>query len=257
MPPSRPHHSSGWVAYDARDEKLLGQDPNWLASLAPSSYRQALPVYSDAGRSSSPLHRIRKTLTRKLASLNGSVYPPRRTMLTRPTANDSWLSLPSTDAFRFVSLCILWYSSSALSSNTGKVILNQFRYPVTLTFVQFGFVAVFCLLFMSPLVQFSRLRTPTKAILRDTFPMGCFQVGGHIFSSMAISRIPVSTVHTIKVRIPSTFLCDLSSRQSDTLTSGIIAALHGRSICNVVWCILQRPNLSVVTTSHAWRHAGV
>jgi hypothetical protein len=27
-----------------------------------------------------------------------------------------------------------------------------------------------------------------------------FQVGGHMFSSMAISRIPVSSVHTIKVR---------------------------------------------------------
>ena len=78
--------------------------------------------------------------------------------------------------------------------------MNQFRYPVTLTFVQFGFVAAYCLLFMSPIIRFSRLRRPTRAILRDTLPMGCFQVGGHIFSSMAISRIPVSTTHTIKVR---------------------------------------------------------
>ena len=122
-------------------------------------------------------------------------------MLTRPTDAESWIAMPSPDALRFVLLCMLWYSSSALSSNTGKVILNQFRYPVTLTFVQFGFVAAFCLVFMSPVVRFSRLRPPTKAILRDTFPMGCFQVGGHIFSSMAISRIPVSTVHTIKVSL--------------------------------------------------------
>lgn len=109
--------------------------------------------------------------------------------------------MPSPDTVRFVLLCALWYSSSALSSNTGKVIMNQFPYPVTLTFVQFGFVAGFCLIFMSPAVQFSKLRAPTKAIIRDTLPMGCFQVGGHIFSSMAISRIPVSTVHTIKVRM--------------------------------------------------------
>lgn len=32
--------------------------------------------------------------------------------------------------------------------------------------------------------------------------MGLFQVGGHIFSSIAISRIPVSTVHTIKALSP-------------------------------------------------------
>ena len=203
-PPSRqPNHSSaGWSAYDARDEKRFGQDPSWLASLAPSSYRQALPIHHDVGRASSPLHRIRKAISRSVPWLRAPANPPRRhPMLTRPADAEPWIAMPSPDALRFVLLCMLWYSSSALSSNTGKVILNQFRYPVTLTFVQFGFVAAFCLVFMSPVVRFSRLRPPTKAILRDTFPMGCFQVGGHIFSSMAISRIPVSTVHTIKVSL--------------------------------------------------------
>ncbi|EPQ56611.1 TPT-domain-containing protein [Gloeophyllum trabeum ATCC 11539] len=92
--------------------------------------------------------------------------------------------------------------SSAMSSNTGKTILNQFRYPVTLTLVQFGFVAGYCLLFMSPVVRFTRLRRPSREILRNTLPMGMFQVGGHMFSSMAISRIPVSTTHTIKALSP-------------------------------------------------------
>ncbi|KAI0075311.1 TPT-domain-containing protein [Panus rudis PR-1116 ss-1] len=119
----------------------------------------------------------------------------------------SWIDVDPTSPFaavlhRLNRLKSLWYTSSALSSNTGKVILNQFRYPVTLTFVQFGFVAAYCLLFMSPVIRFSTLRKPTKAILQSTFPMGCFQVGGHIFSSMAISRIPVSTVHTIKALSP-------------------------------------------------------
>ena len=116
-------------------------------------------------------------------------------------------AFPSLSTMRFVLLCGLWYTSSALSSNTGKAILNQFRYPVTLTFVQFGFVAAYCLLLMSPIIRFSRMRRPTRAILRDTLPMGCFQVGGHIFSSMAISRIPVSTTHTIKVRTRSAVTC--------------------------------------------------
>jgi len=77
--------------------------------------------------------------------------------------------------------------------------MTQFRYPVTLTFVQFGFVGLYCLLFMSPVIRFSRLRKPTISILKNALPMGMFQVGGHMCSSMAISRIPVSTVHTIKV----------------------------------------------------------
>ena len=49
---------------------------------------------------------------------------------------------------------------------------------------------------LSPAVRFTRMRMPTRAILRSTFPMGLFQVGGLFFSSIAISRIPVSTVHT-------------------------------------------------------------
>lgn len=118
---------------------------------------------------------------------------PRKRGLTSPDAPTSML--------KFCFLCAIWYSTSAMSSNTGKAILMQFRYPVTLTFVQFGFVAGYCLLFMSPLIGFTRLRKPTRAILESTIPMGVFQVGGHMFSSMAISRIPVSTVHTIKVRV--------------------------------------------------------
>ncbi|KAI0035316.1 triose-phosphate transporter family-domain-containing protein [Vararia minispora EC-137] len=121
---------------------------------------------------------------------------------TQSSPFSSASSLAASVRLRFVLLCALWYTSSALSSNTGKSIMIQFKYPVTLTFVQFGFVAAYCLLFMSPLVRFTRLRRPTKAIFKDTLPMGLFQVGGHIFSSMAISRIPVSTVHTIKALSP-------------------------------------------------------
>jgi hypothetical protein len=109
--------------------------------------------------------------------------------------------IPAPSTSRFVLLCMLWYSTSALSSNTGKAILIQFRYPITLTFVQFGFVSLYCAILMSPPIRFSRMRTLSLAIVKDTLPMGIFQVGGHIFASVAISRIPVSTVHTIKVWI--------------------------------------------------------
>ncbi|CAL1715247.1 unnamed protein product [Somion occarium] len=146
------------------------------------------------------LTHLRKSILRKLSSADG-FFGSRRGGLTTSGSSSNWV-VPSGDTIRFILLCSLWYMSSALSSNTGKVILNQFRYPITLTFVQFGFVAAYCLLFMSPVVRFSTLRRPTKSILQSTFPMGCFQVGGHIFSSMAISRIPVSTVHTIKALSP-------------------------------------------------------
>lgn len=122
---------------------------------------------------------------------------------------------------KFCFLCAVWYSTSAMSSNTGKAILNQFRYPITLTFVQFGFVAAYCLLLSSPVIRFTRLRRPTREALKSTSLMGVFQVGGHIFSSMAISRIPVSTVHTIKVRLssPDLFLLSITCSANRMLSS--------------------------------------
>lgn len=164
-----------------------------------------LPMYS-------PVWTNDKPWAQKMAAKLGStleeipnlaaLYLPflnRRSTRSFVTGKASMTASNQSSSFVFILLCGLWYATSALSSNTGKAILNQFRYPITLTFVQFGFVASYCLLFMSPLVRFSKLRMPTRDIINSTFPMGLFQVGGHIFSSIAISRIPVSTVHTIKV----------------------------------------------------------
>ncbi|OCF44915.1 solute carrier family 35, member E1 [Kwoniella heveanensis CBS 569] len=112
-------------------------------------------------------------------------------------------TFPGYATIRFVSLCFLWYTCSAVSNNTGKVILNNFKYPVTLTIVQFFFVAACCIVCSRKELGWTpRLRSPTKAILRGILPMAAFQVGGHIFGSMAISRVPVSTVHTIKALSP-------------------------------------------------------
>lgn len=143
-----------------------------------------------------------------LEQLNGGVYEKNESstysVVTSKRSPSPRSYLPSSFplvTIRFMCLCALWYLSSAISSNTGKVILNNFRYPVTLTIVQFFFVSGLCVV-CSKIGLASRLRDPTKPILRGTLPMAVFQVGGHIFGSLAISRVPVSTVHTIKVSLP-------------------------------------------------------
>jgi len=42
------------------------------------------------------------------------------------------------------------------------------------------------------------IRKPSKDLILTTLPLTAFQIGGHILSSDATSRIPVSLVHTIK-----------------------------------------------------------
>ncbi|KAI1316601.1 suppressor of loss of ypt1 [Mortierella claussenii] len=98
-------------------------------------------------------------------------------------------------------LCLLWYLSSAVTNNIGKQIMNQFRYPVTLTFIQFVFVSLFCFLLGSGF-RMTTIRKPTVGIMHMTAPLVGFQVVGHVFSSVAISRVPLSVVHTIKALSP-------------------------------------------------------
>lgn len=195
--------SNNYSSANIFDNQHLNSGEGWQATFL--GEKPLVSVLSGgipyARQSSSRLARFRKFLSRysifsdsASASLNS-----RRSMgpLTTPSQYASAVSMS-----RFILLCSFWYTTSALSSNTGKTILNQWKYPVTLTIIQFAFVAGYCLLFMSPVIRFTKLRPPTGAILRSTLPMGMFQVGGHMFSSIAISKIPVSTVHTIKALSP-------------------------------------------------------
>lgn len=153
------------------------------------------------------------------------------------------LSIPGYDTLRFISLCTLWYASSALSSNTGKVILNRFRFPVTLTIVQFFFVAFYCIL--CSWLGWTTLKKPSRAIFHGVLPMAAFQVGGHIFGSLAISRVPVSTVHTIKVS-------DLIMQQ---LMTGLISALYCPDLRGLVRRLLLLRDLFIPAPPHPRCHA--
>jgi solute carrier family 35, member E1 len=103
----------------------------------------------------------------------------------------------------------MWYMSSALTNTSSKSILNAFDKPATLTMVQFLLVAFFCvtlswLSFVFPRLQNAipvlknSIRYPTRDVVVNTLPLAAFQIGGHLLSSTATSKIPVSLVHTVK-----------------------------------------------------------
>ncbi|GAB1313066.1 ER to Golgi transporter [Madurella fahalii] len=112
-------------------------------------------------------------------------------------------------SWKLIALCIMWYSSSALTNTSSKTILTAFDKPATLTLVQFGFVSSYCMLFSWLASTFPWLRTaipalkhpiryPSRDVIKTTLPLAAFQIGGHLLSSNATSKIPVSLVHTIK-----------------------------------------------------------
>ncbi|TDZ40335.1 putative transporter [Colletotrichum trifolii] len=110
---------------------------------------------------------------------------------------------------KLIALCVLWYASSALTNTSSKSILTAFDKPATLTLVQFAFVASYCLLFAWLANLFPNLKTavpalkhgiryPSRDVITTTMPLAAFQIFGHLLSSTATSKIPVSLVHTIK-----------------------------------------------------------
>ncbi|KAI9883843.1 MAG: hypothetical protein M1823_004372 [Watsoniomyces obsoletus] len=110
---------------------------------------------------------------------------------------------------RLIVFCLIWYLTSALTNTSSKSIMNAFPRPVTLTLVQFAFVSSWCLLLARLASVYPSLRSaipalkhgirpPSREVLMTTLPLAIFQVGGHLLSSTATSRIPVSLVHTIK-----------------------------------------------------------
>jgi solute carrier family 35 protein E1 len=106
-------------------------------------------------------------------------------------------------------MCAAWYITSMVANTSAGEILNTFPKPVTLTITQFALVTFWCLLlsWLSSLypalkhhvpVLRNGIRPPNRDIIMATLPLTAFMIGGHILTSDAMSRIPVSLVHTIK-----------------------------------------------------------
>ncbi|KAF2269008.1 TPT-domain-containing protein [Lojkania enalia] len=110
---------------------------------------------------------------------------------------------------KIILLCGMWYMTSISSNTSSKAILTALPKPVTLTLVQFAFVSSWCIFLAACARRWPRLkqyitvlkfgiRPPSRDLIITTLPLAVFQVGGHILTSSATSRIPVSLVHTIK-----------------------------------------------------------
>ncbi|KAL9029483.1 MAG: hypothetical protein Q9196_002283 [Gyalolechia fulgens] len=118
-------------------------------------------------------------------------------------------ALKAPVSVRLIVLCFVWYMSSALTNTSSKTILNAFPQPITLTVIQFACVSSWCISLALLARLFPPLRRavpalkhgiryPSRDVIRTTLPLAMFQIGGHILSSTATEKIPVSLVHTIK-----------------------------------------------------------
>jgi solute carrier family 35 protein E1 len=123
--------------------------------------------------------------------------------------------------------------------------------PATLTLIQFAFVSSLCIIlaWLATIFPVLRtkitalkhpIRTPTREVIMTTLPLAAFQIGGHLLSSTATSKIPVSLVHTIKGLSPLftvlayRFIFNIRYPQATylsliPLTLGVMLACSGKS----------------------------
>ncbi|KAF7195711.1 putative transporter C83.11 [Pseudocercospora fuligena] len=155
---------------------------------------------------------VGKTRHGRQKSLSEAIHTIRtrgRTASISENAHEIAESLKAPVSFKLVLLCAFWYSTSILTNTSSKAILTALPKPVTLTIIQFALVSFWCI-FLSWLAKRNAtirnaapvlkngIRKPNKDIIMATLPLTAFQIGGHILNSDAMSKIPVSLVHTIK-----------------------------------------------------------
>jgi len=106
-------------------------------------------------------------------------------------------------AARVVVLCLLWYITSAGNSVIGKLLLQSFPYPITVTIVQLLSITIYSLPTLSlikggkrqPLMEWSYY-------LKIIIPLAFGKFFASVSSHISLWAVPVSYAHTVKASMP-------------------------------------------------------
>ncbi|KIV92842.1 hypothetical protein PV10_04106 [Exophiala mesophila] len=199
-PPLNNSNGSAIVDSPSDSSPSLGQFPHpdfkWPSRKASQRLRDARPpgVFG---------HRSKRSVSdaiNKFRTRQGSVSE---------NAQELAEALKAPVSYKLIILCIVWYMTSALTNTSSKSILNAYPKPATLTILQFFSVFTWCIILTSLSSLFpslknmipalrNGLRRPTWDVIYTALPLSVFQLLGHLLSSYATEKIPVSLVHTIK-----------------------------------------------------------
>ena len=104
------------------------------------------------------------------------------------------------DAARIVGLCVAWYSFSSGNNIVGKIVLNDFPYPMTVSMVQLVSISLYLLpiLKLWGVPSVTRQQIPTKYWFTMIIPLAFGKFLASVSSHISLWKVPVSYAHTGK-----------------------------------------------------------
>lgn len=104
--------------------------------------------------------------------------------------------------FKVILLCFLWYLVSSSNNVIGKLVLQSFPFPMTVTMVQLLSITVYS----GPFFRLWNVRKSSpiewKYYLRYIIPLALGKFLASVTSHISLWKVPVSYAHTVKATMP-------------------------------------------------------
>lgn len=100
--------------------------------------------------------------------------------------------------FSVVFLCVIWYIVSSSNNVIGKMVLNEFPFPLTVTIVQLTSIACYSGPFFNLWGVRKYVDIPWKYYFKYIVPLALGKFFASVSSHISIWRVPVSYAHTGK-----------------------------------------------------------
>lgn len=107
-------------------------------------------------------------------------------------------SRQASDACKILILCIMWYIVSSSNNVIGKMLLNDFQYPMTVTMVQLLSISIYSGPFFNLWGVRRFVDISWRYYIKIIIPLALGKFLASLFSHVSIWKVPVSYAHTGK-----------------------------------------------------------